>query len=484
MRAMRRLRLVALTLVALLLAPAPSHAQDTPTVFIHGLSSSAATWANAASRLQGRLALEPFIPALPWTEPYETQATALRHRLPALPSRTVVLGHSNGGIVGREYSRHQALTGLVTLGTPHAGAPLVANALHLAGFQQALYAWAGLAWSAFGGSALGQVLLYVQGSLIFAGDVATGTLRGLAALLGTQAAVPVSAQMLPGSSYLHTLNSAANVTRESSAVRARIGVAYTARNYWMMGPARALQPDDADARYRDLWVAVYVLELASQYVRAAYPPWNGAAMLVAEGLSRVAYGLRMVDPYWCWAVTNDWSCSTPHDGVVPVWSQVYPGALTLAITGPAHIQETSQSDEPLVQVLTSRLGVASRGTASPPPPPAPSPDTLIPDQSLAPGARLVSASGAFELAYQHDGNLVLYRLRDGAALWASGTGAAPGRALMQMDGNLVLWSGDGRAVWSTGTIPYPGARLVLQNDGNLVVYSAHGAPLWQTGTAQ
>lgn len=476
--------LTRLVAVLLVISSIPAQAQDTPTVFIHGLSSSAATWTGAASRLQTRLAIEPFVPALPWTEPYETQTAILRSRVPALPSRTIAVGHSNGGIVGREWSRVQPLAGLVTLGTPHAGAPLVGNALHLAGFQQALYAWAGLAWNAFGSGSLGQVFLYVQGSLLLAGDVAASTLQGLAALVGAQAAVPVSTQMIPGSPYLSGLNSSTSVAREAAAVRTRVGLAYTARNYWMMGPARALQPDQADARYRDLWVAVYTLELASQYVRAAYPPWNSTAMLVAEGLSRVAYGLRMVDPFWCWAVTNDWSCGTPHDGVVPVWSQVHPAAITLAVAGPAHTQETSRSDEVVAQVLVGRMGVVERSSASLPPPPTSSPDALAPDQALLPGTRLLSANGAFELAYQGDGNLVLYRLGDGTARWATGTGASPGRLLMQMDGNLVLSSSDGRTIWSTGTIPYPGARLVLQNDGNLVIYSAHNAPLWQSGTAQ
>jgi hypothetical protein len=97
-------------------------------------------------------------------------------------------------------------------------------------------------------------------------------------------------------------------------------------------------------------------------------------------------------------------------------------------------------------------------------------------------------SALTRLVMQPDGNLVLYRNRDGAALWASGTSGHPGAyAVMQPDGNLVVYRPGGRALWATGTNNHPGAYALLQDDGNLVVYRSGGAPatggaLWATGT--
>ena len=99
------------------------------------------------------------------------------------------------------------------------------------------------------------------------------------------------------------------------------------------------------------------------------------------------------------------------------------------------------------------------------------------------------------LVMQHDGNLVMYRNRDGAAIWSSRTwGHAGAYALLQSDGNLVIYPKGGGpsahdALWSTGTWGHPGAYAVMQNDGNLVIYrsggsSSAGGSLWASGTWQ
>jgi hypothetical protein len=143
-----------------------------------------------------------------------------------------------------------------------------------------------------------------------------------------------------------------------------------------------------------------------------------------------------------------------------------------------------------------------------------------------------SDSSGVLLVLQDDGHLVLYR-PDGTALWSSNT--SPGeravrnvlsggkrlryfeslvspnflfRAIMQSDGNFVVYGGYGAnwathtghaysnlamsaggdavnvafpydvPAWHTGTAGNPGAVLVLQNDGNLVVYAPGGRALW------
>ena len=55
------------------------------------------------------------------------------------------------------------------------------------------------------------------------------------------------------------------------------------------------------------------------------------------------------------------------------------------------------------------------------------------------------------------------------------------QAVMQADGNFVVYREGGTAVFATRTSG-PGARLVMQADGNVVIYNAYGAPLWATRT--
>ena len=68
-------------------------------------------------------------------------------------------------------------------------------------------------------------------------------------------------------------------------------------------------------------------------------------------------------------------------------------------------------------------------------------------------------------------------------IWHTGTdGSRPGMAIMQLDGNFVVYDAEGVPLWSSErSFGYSGARLAMQNDGNLVIYGPDGAPLWDTG---
>jgi hypothetical protein len=97
------------------------------------------------------------------------------------------------------------------------------------------------------------------------------------------------------------------------------------------------------------------------------------------------------------------------------------------------------------------------------------------------------------LVMQPDGNLVMYRKRDGAAIWSSRTYGHPGAyAVMQSDGNLVVYRKGGGpttggSLWASNTSGHSGAYAVMQDDGNLVVYRKGGGPttggsLWASNT--
>ena len=72
---------------------------------------------------------------------------------------------------------------------------------------------------------------------------------------------------------------------------------------------------------------------------------------------------------------------------------------------------------------------------------------------------------------------------DAVQIWRSRAAAGPGaRAVMQADGNLVIYGAGGQAAWSTGTGGHPGAHLALQDDANIVIYDSRGRALWASNT--
>ncbi len=107
---------------------------------------------------------------------------------------------------------------------------------------------------------------------------------------------------------------------------------------------------------------------------------------------------------------------------------------------------------------------------------------MVAGDELTGGQRLVSCDGRFALDMQGtDGNLVVYFGSD--ALWAAKTAGNPGdRAVMQGDGNFVVYSTANKALWNSKTEGNPGAWLIMQTDGNLVIYSPASVALWSSGT--
>lgn len=94
--------------------------------------------------------------------------------------------------------------------------------------------------------------------------------------------------------------------------------------------------------------------------------------------------------------------------------------------------------------------------------------------------KLVSTDGRFTAIMQSDGNFVVYYNGHGA-LWSSGTNGNTGAyVVMQADGNLVVRRSDGAALWASNTSG-SGLYLTMQNDGNLVMYGSGGA-YWSSGT--
>ena len=149
-------------------------------------------------------------------------------------------------------------------------------------------------------------------------------------------------------------------------------------------------------------------------------------------------------------------------------------------------------DDEELQVITSAADKAPSPPGSPTePPPA---DTLAVNRSMGGGEFLLSTSGRYKAIMQADGNLCVYAIFEGGRMeWRYGTvnfggypadasGEGAFAATMQADGNLtVTWASatdPSAIVFKFGTVQaaqYEPTtsdewRAVMQDDGNLVVY--------------
>jgi hypothetical protein len=99
---------------------------------------------------------------------------------------------------------------------------------------------------------------------------------------------------------------------------------------------------------------------------------------------------------------------------------------------------------------------------------------------VRPGTSWSLCSG-YRVAFQTDGNLIVYNRQD-TAVWGTNTYGHHATALvMQPDGNLVIYAG-AMALWDARTFNHPGAFLAIQEDGNVVIYGPDRQPLWATYT--
>ncbi len=102
-------------------------------------------------------------------------------------------------------------------------------------------------------------------------------------------------------------------------------------------------------------------------------------------------------------------------------------------------------------------------------------------QTLQSNAYITSPNAQFALVMQSDGNLVEYH--GGSALWATGTGGNPGAyAIVQYDGNFVVYTSSGSPLWGSGTNGQNTSSVYMEDDGNLIAWGPNGNILWTSNT--
>ena len=488
------------SVVVLCLLPAHAAAQARPAVFIHGFGAEASDWAATADRLKARVPIAPYLPKVSWKEKFENQGKQVQNQLTSLATNSIAVGHSNGGVVAREWARLRQLGGIVTIGTPHRGVPLLANLPFWAAFTGTTRGLVNEAFSAFiGGSDWSSVLAIVESALLVTSDYSLWSLTNLISVLGVTSVTPVMPQMTPNSSYLTALNGSSNLAKEASRAPKRVGIVSVASNFYLAGPARAIAPDQADAIATTMYTVSATLMFWANYLLLNASPSDMDATDQAMALIAVSDQILAIDPTYCRMVSRvDMAACGENDGLVPVSSQTYPGAPNFRIHGPAHRREKQQSDDAFYAALVNYMGLTPGPYVPPSAPPPPSgtmpgdPPGVITyrgdldvNDRLWPGDMVNSTDGRLHLVYQSDGNLVLYYgtgTSGWEVLWATDTdGTSAGFVTMQGDGNLVMYNRSGDPVWDSSTFR-AGSWLAVQNDGNVVIYAPNGDPVWSTDT--
>jgi hypothetical protein len=202
-----------------------------------------------------------------------------------------------------------------------------------------------------------------------------------------------------------------------------------------------------------------VLQLDGNFVL-----YGGVTPLWASGTGRTS------DPNYHLVMQADGNVVIYTAANVPVWATNTWGqsVTNLMVTDDGVLELTGPSG-----VIWDCFG--GKHVSPAPPAPASSASLLSTDGSLQQGQALVSGTG-YRALLQLDGNFVVYN-PSGKAIWADGRYGASS-IVVQADGNLVAYSSIGHPLWATGTRA-ANSYLVMQDDGNLVLYSGAHA-LWSS----
>lgn len=365
------LRGIGVGLLVLTLAPCEVEGQEQPVVFVHGWNAGPETWREAAERLQARLVLEPHRYETSWSKTIGDQANELQAQYPASAMPPVTVGHSNGGLVSRQWSRQRSIHGIVTIGTPHTGAPLVRNRVALGRYYQQGYARVqavalALApqfdeWDFVGHQAMAAAAI--------AGRLTSSGFWILAATTAVDHLLPVHRDMAPGSAFLTELNSDANLARERLNVAHRVGIVSVHPRSARGGPLRLFGHTTGDVTSVLIAGSALALDywgmriLAGAVLDPANPAAYHRAIDRGMALLNLARWLRDFESAWCSAITATTSRSAcePSDVILPLSRQIYPGASQVLLpTGPVHTDETSDSDSALFQILAVELRIPER----------------------------------------------------------------------------------------------------------------------------
>lgn len=483
-------------------AAAPLRAQDQPLALVHGFNSDGSSWQVAAERLRHDFKVAPERPNLTWRAKYTDQAIELNSRV--TPEVQMAIGHSNGGLVSRAWNRRDSrLDRLATMGSLHRGAPLADHTLNGDVYRVGgaiaydisdavrYYAY----WEMMGvDNTLGYLGYWGLYNIFnwYSNLAELVAAHGFEMGVGTGLAIPVVYDASPTfSTILPSLNSDSSLAREARAMVARVGIVSdtgTGLNQMFY----TLSPDDGDA-----WVLArefaYGASLAAyEYYQYHLDPWSTEYYYqLQSGAWRWALvALDMLDIDAIWLYLNGTLVSyyrptlygyyiehTGSDGIVPVESQIYPGATQTYVVkpGPTHMRE--KQDERTIRNLALTLEF----------------DFKVPRRLpgevatvVVPAALSVPIGGSSTLtsqSYTIDGNLAdsqvaSWRSTNAAVATVTSSGASTTVTGVGLGNTLVIAENNGYADTTVITVTEAVAALTVTIDGPTQVNDGYGGT-WQ-----
>jgi pimeloyl-ACP methyl ester carboxylesterase len=399
--------LLALIFAVTIAAQSIASAEDQPTVFVHGLASSSHTWDQAVSDLTPLLAIQPYQVDLDWRAFYETQASQVQQQVGSLPGNVIAVGHSNGGVIARQWSRTRDVGSIITLGSPNQGAPVVDHLFEWLGFLDNVLdrmARISAAFSVTNHDIWWWLPAQWGDRFATATDIWNTAGHGLLSL-GFDYTLPVMPEMRVFSSYMQNLNSQATRDSEASRVRNRVALLNVAHDFDVGGPFRIVSQNNYIAWHNTIFITGIALDGLASIIRVTADVQDQAAFDLADEVSSLAEWFLQFEDLWCMTVSDPSPYPVArcyeHDGIVPAWSQTYDAPrlqFILRSDGPVHTGETADSDNQLYQALTTIAGVARRDpTLAPPPDPTDPPPSSDPPPSDPPPSDPPPPSGRYKL---------------------------------------------------------------------------------------
>ena len=351
--------MTAASLFLLLFTSARAQSQ-TPVGFLPGLAEGPDVWQNSGASLAAAFNIAPFYPFLPSTDPMATQAFALG----SVATNAFLVGHSAGGVVARLKAQplggQQNFAGIITLGTPNYGAPILTTYPVFCSFLGGTVFDAALLALSLNRPADDWIIDNLEpdygwglGLLGVGCDYLVAQISGI----GTPAAFDLSAS----STFMNSLNAAGNVAVEQANVPIEASVVITTANFYDSGWLKAAFPDGpAEAWGHVLQGLAGLMVGEAVYIELNSDPEDQHAIDVANHLFDFADDILFMDEAWCESVSGTLFLCSNNDETVPVWSQALGRGTTFAIDGgPVHTREAQAAGALLPGVL-SALGFSPR----------------------------------------------------------------------------------------------------------------------------
>ncbi|MBI2796411.1 MAG: alpha/beta hydrolase [Gemmatimonadetes bacterium] len=401
-----------------------AHAQRPTVLLQHGFLSDRDTWSLLDSWLEPVFDADFYRYSTGASQSFPAQGAELVRQWSGVPGSTVYVGHSNGGIVGRELvqaGRHWK--SLVTIGSPHYGAKLATSLLDGSMDNVIAIDVQALVYPLQTYASYYPTFSTYQWTTIF--DTATwaaGLLWdfNLLKLWMGYSNGDVLAQMRPGEPYLDLLNSPGSVAAEASSVLSRYEITSTLGSYngvwWraLTGSAEstAWMVDSRDFAEGVLLGAFTYYQFFPDLSDPHWAQMQGNAWLWLQAAAMLA----SLDAQFCilnGSIQSDLTCG-PSDGVVPLVSQHLPSAnVSVTLTDVSHTEETTSglTYQRLYAILVAE-GIPLRPSSGGP---------LSVGDIVGPAATTSGATDAFSIAVSGSHPPFTVRWSVDNVVWQNGT---------------------------------------------------------------